>query len=81
MHLRLVYPESLAAVCESLASDTLSVTIWKADKIKSEGMGGITAVGQGSSNPAFVHMHYKPKGNARKSIALVGKGVTLTLVV
>ena len=72
-----VYPESLAAVCEALASDTLTVTIWDADKIKSEGMGGITAVGQGSSNPArFVHMHYKPKGNARKSIALVGKGVT-----
>ena len=46
-----VYPESLAAVCAELASDTMTVTIWDADKIKSEGMGGITAVGQGSSNP------------------------------
>lgn len=72
-----IYPESLAEVCLSMKSDTMSVDIWDEHKIKAEGMGGITAVGQGSSKPArFIHMHYKPKGDARKTLVFVGKGVT-----
>lgn len=72
-----IYPESLAQVARELADDNITVTVWDEHKIKSEGMGGITAVGQGSSNPArFIHLHYKPTGTPRKKIALVGKGVT-----
>ncbi len=72
-----IYPETLAQSALDLASDTLTVEVWDHEKIKAEGMGGITAVGQGSDRKArFIHMHYKPAGTPRKKIALVGKGVT-----
>ncbi|MEC7987561.1 MAG: leucyl aminopeptidase [Myxococcota bacterium] len=72
-----IYPESLAQVALSLQSEHISVMVWDEKKLKAEGMGGITAVGQGSSKPPrFIHLHYKPAGNPRKKIALAGKGVT-----
>ena len=72
-----IYPETLAQSALDLASDTLKVEVWDHKKIEAEGMGGITAVGQGSDRKArFIHMHYKPAGTPRKKIALVGKGVT-----
>ncbi len=41
------------------------------------GMGMFLAVARGSvAEPQFIHLHYKPKGKARRSVALVGKGVT-----
>ena len=72
-----IYPETLAAVAASLKNDRITVTVWDEEKIISEGMGGITAVGQGSSRPPrFIHIHYKPAGPASRTIALCGKGVT-----
>jgi leucyl aminopeptidase len=72
-----IYPETLADVALSLANESMTVEVWDHNKIKAEGMGGITAVGQGSHRKArFIHMHYKPAGTPRKKIALVGKGVT-----
>jgi leucyl aminopeptidase len=72
-----IYPESLAAVALSLASDTLTVEVWDEKQILAAGMGGIMGVGQGSDRqPRFIHMTYKPSGTPRKKIALVGKGVT-----
>ena len=69
--------KTLAQAAESLANDQLSVTVWDEAKLREENMNGIIAVGQGSSNPPyFIHLHYKPKGEARKKIALAGKGVT-----
>ncbi|KAK9172644.1 Cytosol aminopeptidase family catalytic domain protein [Cryptosporidium meleagridis] len=41
-------------------------------------MGAFLAVAQGSKSPAqFVHLTYKPKGEVKKRIALVGKGITM----
>ncbi|MAY82348.1 MAG: leucyl aminopeptidase [Deltaproteobacteria bacterium] len=72
-----IYPESLADVALSLASDTMTVDVWDENKILAAGMGGIMGVGQGSDRkPRFIHMIYKPAGTPRKKIALVGKGVT-----
>lgn len=72
-----IYPESLAEACRGLAAEGLEVEVWDEVKIKAEGMGGITAVGQGSDNGArFIHMRWVPEGSPRKRIALVGKGVT-----
>jgi len=72
-----IYPETLAQAARDLANDQITVVVWNEDKLKEENMNGIIAVGQGSSNPSrFIHLHYKPKGEARKKIALVGKGVT-----
>ena len=66
-----VYPESLAAVCAELASDT-TVTIWDAEKLNRRQVNHCSWSGIIQSG-CFVHMHYKPS-NARKSIAMVGKG-------
>ncbi len=72
-----IYPETLAARAEELAGDGLTVEVWDADRIREAGMGGITAVGQGSAKPArFIHMTWKPEGEPRARLALVGKGVT-----
>lgn len=72
-----IYPESLAAVAKSLASDRVTVTVWDEGTLREKGMGGIVGVGQGSARPPrFVHMRYEPAGAARRHVALVGKGVT-----
>jgi leucyl aminopeptidase len=45
-------------------------------QLKSEGYGGITAVGQGSANPPrLLHLSYKPT-KTKKKLAFVGKGIT-----
>jgi leucyl aminopeptidase len=72
-----VHPQSMAASAQKLASGRLTVEVWDYDKLKSERMGGIEAVGRGSSRkPTFVHMVYTPNGEAAGEVALVGKGVT-----
>ncbi len=72
-----IYPQTLADVALSLASDSLSVEVWDEQKIEAEGMGGIMGVGRGSDRkPRFIHMKYTPNGTPTKKIALVGKGVT-----
>ncbi len=77
-----IHPESLAHEAAELSRDaddtgTLTVEVWDETRIADAGMGGIIAVGQGSSRPPrFVHMCWKPAGTPRKRLALVGKGVT-----
>jgi leucyl aminopeptidase len=72
-----IYPESLAAVCEGLSSEQLKVEIWDEKRLKKERMGGIIGVGQGSDRPPrFIHMTWTPKGKPSGHVALVGKGVT-----
>ncbi len=71
-----IYPQTLAESALALACDRITVTVWDEDKIRDEGMGGITAVGQASGNPSrFIHLHYHPASPSR-TVALVGKGVT-----
>lgn len=54
----------------------LKVSVLDAKQLKSGGFGGITAVGQGSSNPPrLLHISYTPK-KSKKKLALVGKGIT-----
>lgn len=46
-------------------------------EIKKLKMGSYLGVSQGSIHPpAFIEMHYRPKGPIKKKVALVGKGVT-----
>lgn len=72
-----IYPESLANVAASLASERITVTVLDEVAIAERGMGGITGVGQGSDRkPRFVHMTYTPSGPAKGHICFVGKGVT-----
>ena len=55
----------------------LKVTIWDHAQLKSQGFGGIVAVGQGSANPPrLLHISYTPKKSPKKRFAFVGKGIT-----
>ncbi len=72
-----VYPETLAEAAAELAGQGLSVEIWDERRIREAGMGGITAVGQGSVRPPrFVHMTWTPVSKPTARVAVVGKGVT-----
>jgi leucyl aminopeptidase len=73
------YPELYARTVAKLTKDVKGLTLKVLNKaaIEKWPMAGLIAVNQGSKNPpVFVHLHYKPSGKARKSVALVGKGVT-----
>ncbi|MBT8390210.1 MAG: leucyl aminopeptidase [Ignavibacteriaceae bacterium] len=57
----------------------IKVTVFDEKEAKKRKMGGLLAVGMGSTNkPRFIIAHYKPKAAKKKmkKIALVGKGVT-----
>jgi leucyl aminopeptidase len=72
-----MYPETLASAAQGLSSRQIKVRVWDEKKIREKKMGGIDAVGKGSSRPArFVHMTYTPQGTPQAKVALVGKGVT-----
>lgn len=52
------------------------VEVWDEAHLEEEEFGGILAVGQGSANPPrLIRLEYSPKG-AKKTVALIGKGVT-----
>lgn len=59
---------------------SIKVTVMNEREIKKRKMGGLLAVGMGSSNPPrFIVMRYnglKGKANKSKPIAIVGKGIT-----
>lgn len=55
----------------------LGITVLTGKALEKEDMRLIIAVGQGSPNPpALIHLSYKPKGKAKRRVALVGKGIT-----
>ncbi len=69
-----LYPETLAEY--AVANSGVKTTVYNKDQIKEMGMNAFLAVGQGSVHePKFIHMEYKPE-NAKKKIAIVGKGIT-----
>lgn len=73
------YPAKYAQDIAKLAKGVPGLSLKVLDKkaIAAWPMAGLMAVNQGSANPpVFIHLHYTPKGKARKRVALVGKGVT-----
>ncbi|TNJ39379.1 leucyl aminopeptidase [Chlorobaculum thiosulfatiphilum] len=70
--------EALAdAAIEAGKRGGFEVTVFDKKKITELGMGGLLAVNKGSEEPpTFTILDYKPKGKSKKTIALVGKGVT-----
>jgi leucyl aminopeptidase len=72
-----IYPETLAKAVQNAAKGSgVTVQVWAEDRLAKEGLGGILAVGQGSSRgPRLVKLEYKPKVG-KKHLALVGKGIT-----
>jgi leucyl aminopeptidase len=72
-----VTPTFLADQARAVAQQYgLDITVWGKDELREHGMNAILAVNQGSSQPpAFVAMKYTAPG-ARKTLAVVGKGIT-----
>ncbi len=70
--------EALAdAAIEAGKRGGFEVTVFDKAKITELGMGGLLAVNKGSQQPpTFTILDYKPKGKTKKTVALVGKGVT-----
>ena len=71
-------PTRMAATAHEVAASApgLEVTILGPAECHQRGMGLFLAVSQGSDEePRFIHLAWKPAG-ARKTIVLVGKGVT-----
>jgi leucyl aminopeptidase len=73
-------PFELANSVKSVLTKTgVKVTVFDEKEAKKRKMGGLLAVGKGSTNkPRFIVAHYKPKLIKKKikKVALVGKGVT-----
>jgi leucyl aminopeptidase len=72
-----VTPAYVAEVAEDVGRQTgLETTILDEDAMRAQGMGAILAVGQGSAlPPRLIRMEYAPP-RPRKTVAIVGKGVT-----
>jgi leucyl aminopeptidase len=68
--------EFAAATRKLLSGKGVTVTVLTDAQIKSQRLGGLVGVGQGSSRPPrFVKIEYNPGGRAAGKLALVGKGV------
>lgn len=73
-------PQKFAQKLKVLQDYGIKVRVFNDNQIKKMKMGGLIAVGQGSSNkPRFIVLEYKPstkKNKKLKKVALVGKGIT-----
>jgi leucyl aminopeptidase len=72
-------PVQLAAEAQAIAKrhPGLTVKVLGPKECKALGMGMFLGVAQGSDEePRLIHLTYKPKKKARKTVALIGKGVT-----
>jgi leucyl aminopeptidase len=62
-------------IAERAASIGVHAEIWDEEKIASERLNGLRSVAAGSHQPPrFVRLSYRPRG-ARRTLALVGKGI------
>jgi leucyl aminopeptidase len=72
-----LYPEVMTKQAKKAAKGLpIKIKVWQEKDLVAAGLGGIHAVGKGSTRPPrLVKLEYKPTG-AKVSIALVGKGIT-----
>ena len=72
-----MYPQVMVQAAKKAAKGLpIKIKVWEEKELLSEGLGGIYAVGKGSTRPPrLVKLEYRgPK--AKKSLAIVGKGIT-----
>ena len=71
-------PAKLGEIAKKIANQNkMKCTVFSKNEIKSKGLGGVTAVGQGSKNePRFIILEYRNGKKESKPILLVGKAVT-----
>ena len=71
-----LWPQRLAKVGEELLKGKVKTTLFEMDELKKRGFGGLVAVGQGSSHgPCVAIYDYVPK-KFRRTVVLIGKGLT-----
>lgn len=72
-----LFPAAFADIAKTAAKGTkVKVTVLDEKELASGGYGGLVAVGQGSSRPPrLVKLSWSP-ARAKRSVALVGKGIT-----
>lgn len=72
-----LYPQTMASFFQKAAKGAgVTIEVWDEKRLTAENMAGILAVGKGSTRPPrLVKVEYNPRG-AKKSLALVGKGIT-----
>lgn len=73
-----ITPESLGDRARAMASETgVKCTVYDMRAIERLKMGGLLAVNQGSDKePRFIVLEYEPAKKAKKTVCLVGKGIT-----
>ncbi|WP_413441052.1 leucyl aminopeptidase [Synechococcus sp. MIT S1220] len=73
-----VTPAALADTAAQLARDHgLELKVLERADCEARGMGAYLAVSQGSDlDPKFIHLVYRPQGEVKRRLALVGKGLT-----
>lgn len=71
-------PSVLAGVASEIATDdSMSLKILERKDCEDAGMGAYLGVARGSKEPPkFIHLTYTPPGAVKKTVALVGKGLT-----
>jgi leucyl aminopeptidase len=70
-------PAALAAEAERVAAAKgVGIQVLDASELKAQGYGGITAVGQGSSQPPRLVRLSRTHPNAARTVVFVGKGIT-----
>lgn len=74
----IIYPQTLAEKAREVAEQNgLECRIYDRAALEELGANGIIQVGKGSAHePVMIHLTYRPKGEARGTIGLVGKGIT-----
>jgi len=71
-------PTKLAIIAREIAEEGgLECEIFDREEMEERGMGALLAVSRGSEEPPkFIRLTYRPKKGGRKTVALVGKGIT-----
>lgn len=74
----IVTPDKLASTAAEIAQDYgLELNILEREQCEALGMGAYLGVAQASDlPPKFIHLTYKPKGTAKRKLAIIGKGLT-----
>jgi leucyl aminopeptidase len=69
-------PRYLARAAQGIAKKGIGIKVLDEKQVRAAGMGGLVGVSIGSDEPPrFVHLTYRAPG-ARKTVAIVGKGIT-----
>ena len=73
-----VTPITLAETAQTMAQEFgLTLEILEKEDCEKLGMGAFLGVAQASDlPPKFIHLTYKPAGNPRRKLAIIGKGLT-----